>query len=374
LNVAGGLRSREGYLVLADISGYTGFLTETELEHAQEIIHELTSLIRTRLSPPMRFVKLEGDAIFCYAETGTFTDGERLVELIEVCYFEFADRLFNMARATTCRCNACASIDSLDLKFVAHHGAFVVQRDEAGEDLVGADVILAHRLLKNNIIEQTGMRAYAFFTDACLQHLPSAFVFPKHTEKYETFGETSGGVHDLASVLREMREARHEYVGSDDADYEANIAVPRPPEIVWQYLVDPVQRLRWACVLFNKNPDEIQANARGRVGVGAKVHCNHGPAEAYREIIDWRPFSYFTTRGTTRWRVPVIPGRPILETYELTPDGDAATVLSWRLRYIDRGRVSMLSLRLLKLLFRGGIRHGEARLRAAIESDLGAQA
>ena len=53
--------TREGYLLLADISGYTAFLTGTELEHAQAIIHELTTLIRDRLAPPMRFVKLEGD-------------------------------------------------------------------------------------------------------------------------------------------------------------------------------------------------------------------------------------------------------------------------------------------------------------------------
>jgi hypothetical protein len=52
---------REGYLLLADISGYTPFFADTELEHAQEIIRELTTLIRERLPPPMRFVKLEGE-------------------------------------------------------------------------------------------------------------------------------------------------------------------------------------------------------------------------------------------------------------------------------------------------------------------------
>ena len=62
-----GYRSQQGYLVLADISGYTAFLTGTEIEHAQGIIQELTTLIRERLTPPMRFVKLEGDAVFCYA-------------------------------------------------------------------------------------------------------------------------------------------------------------------------------------------------------------------------------------------------------------------------------------------------------------------
>jgi hypothetical protein len=78
---------------LADISGYTAFLTGTELEHANAIVHELTMLIRERLSPPMRFVKCEGDAVFCHANESAFEDGERLVELIERCYFDFSNRL-----------------------------------------------------------------------------------------------------------------------------------------------------------------------------------------------------------------------------------------------------------------------------------------
>jgi hypothetical protein len=52
--IANDTRTRQGYLLLADTSGYTAFLTGTELEHAHEIIHELTTLIRDRLAPPMR--------------------------------------------------------------------------------------------------------------------------------------------------------------------------------------------------------------------------------------------------------------------------------------------------------------------------------
>ena len=90
--------TREGDLLLADISGYTPFFASTELEHAQDIIRELTTLIRERLAPPMRFVKREGDAVFCFADAATFREGERLVELIEACYFDFSNRLLDMSR------------------------------------------------------------------------------------------------------------------------------------------------------------------------------------------------------------------------------------------------------------------------------------
>src|SRR5438128_5904596 len=177
--------TREGYLLLADISGYTAFLTGTELEHSHEIIRELTTLIRERLAPPMRFVKLEGDAVFCYTDAATFRDGERLVELIEACYFDFSNRLLDMARATTCRCNACAAIGSLGLKFLAHYGSFVIERDEGREDLAGPAVILAHRLLKNTISEGGGPKAYAFSAEAGLQRMPDSFHLRGHTELYE---------------------------------------------------------------------------------------------------------------------------------------------------------------------------------------------
>ena len=205
-------RARQGYLVLADISGYTAFLTGTELEHAQAIIHELTTLIRERLAPPLRFVKLEGDAVFCYADEAAFPDGERLAELLEACYFDFSNRLENMVRATTCRCSACASIGSLGLKFIAHFGTYVVQASGGIDDLAGPDVILVHRLLKNTITESLGVEAYAFFTDACLQHLPASFSLPRHAETYDSFGETAGGVHDLAPVLQQMRATRRIYI------------------------------------------------------------------------------------------------------------------------------------------------------------------
>src|SRR2546425_10840527 len=113
---------REGHLLLADISGYTEFLTGTELEHAHEIIRELTALIRERLAPPMRFVKREGDAVFCYANAETFRDGERLVELIEACYFDFSKRLLGIGRAAASPCKAWAPVGSPRPKVPPPHG------------------------------------------------------------------------------------------------------------------------------------------------------------------------------------------------------------------------------------------------------------
>jgi len=339
-------RTHEGFLLLADISGYTQFLTGTELEHAQAIVRELTMLVRDRLVPPMHFVKLEGDAVFCYAEGVVFVDGERLIQLLEVCYFDFSNHLLNMTRNTTCPCAACAAIGSLDLKFVCHYGTFVIDANAGGVDLAGADVILVHRLLKNTVSQTTGVKAYALLTEACLQHLPQAMDLPAHDEYYESFGITAGGVHDLKPVVAAMRGARQHYVGPDDADYVFSIEVPIPPAAAWNYWLDPIERQRWLCRHFSRKPDRATRNAQGRIGPGAAMHCNHGPATWRWEFVDWRPFASVTHKSTTSRFGPYVGLPNQLATFDFTPTPPGGTRVVQRIRLENRGRLSLLAYRL----------------------------
>lgn len=323
-----------GYILLADISGYTDFMAGTELLHSQAIIRELTKLLRDCLAPPMRFVKTEGDALLLYSPGGTFAEGERYIELIEACYFDYSNRLLDMDRATTCTCDACRAIGSLDLKFIAHFGEFLVDTDEDGrEDLAGPEVIRAHRLLKNTIVEDGGPPAYAFFSDACLERLPDGFDPPRHDEQIEPFGTTGGGVHGLAATAAARREARRQRITAAEADLDVRMDAPVPAAIAWQYFVDPEKRVRWQP---NQTAVSYAPNEQGRIGVGASSHCAHGiGSDAVREYLDWRPFEYFTCRFTP------LPGGPevapdAIETYEFTPDGEGGVSIRWRVRVQDR--------------------------------------
>jgi uncharacterized protein YndB with AHSA1/START domain len=357
--------TRRGYLLLADISGYTAFLTGTELEHANAIVHELTTLIREGLSPPMRFVKCEGDAVFCHASTASFEDGERLVELIERCYFDFSNRLLDMERGTTCRCAACASMGSLDLKFVAHYGTYVIDSEGDREDLAGADVILVHRLLKNTVSEGGGPHAYAFFTDACLQRVPPSFDLPAHSESYESFGPTTGGVYDLAPVLARMREAQRVHIDAEDADLEVSFGEhPYPPALVWQYFVDPEKRLRWQPL---QTAIKNHPNRQGRLGPGASSHCAHGAGgDALREYLDWRPYSYFTNRFTPLGRGPhFFPG---IETFEFIPTDDGTRV-QYRFRLNDCGPVTRLRFLIVRPGGRRMLSRAGTTLREILDED-----
>ena len=358
--------NQAGLPAAGEISGYTAFLTGTELEHAHGIINELTKLIRERLTPPMRFVKLEGDAIFCYAEAESFKDGERLVELIEACYVGFSNRLLDMTRSTTCRCDACKAIGSLDLKFLAHYGSFMVEHDGEREDLAGPDVILVHRLLRTPSA-RCGPAAYAFLTARCLERMPESLELPAHTETYESFGETTGGVHDLGPVLEQMREAQREYISSDEADFEFSGEPSRyPPAVLWQYYVDPEKRLRWQP---NQKTIHNEPNKKGRLGPGASSHCAHGMGpDVLREYLDWRPYEYFTNRFTPlRGGVPLyVPG---VETTEFIQADDGATMVHYRFRATDRGRLTKLRVRSWAALFRKAAKDSGERRREIMRED-----
>lgn len=97
-------KTQHGYLLLADISGFSAFLAGSELEHAQDILGELLELILKHLTTIFTLSKLEGDAIFAYAAQEKLGRGETLFELIESTYAAFKDQQEAIHRRTTCTC------------------------------------------------------------------------------------------------------------------------------------------------------------------------------------------------------------------------------------------------------------------------------
>ncbi len=118
-------KTQTGYLVLADISGYTSFVAKTEIEHAGMALSFLLETIVEKLDDLLTIAKLEGDAVFAYIEDGKLEDCKLLLGLIDQTYLAFRDKARALHSQATCPCRACQALPSLDLKFVLHHGDFV---------------------------------------------------------------------------------------------------------------------------------------------------------------------------------------------------------------------------------------------------------
>jgi uncharacterized protein DUF2652/polyketide cyclase/dehydrase/lipid transport protein len=284
----------KGTFVISDISGYTAFLTQAELEHAEDILRHLITAMLDETRPPLIFAKLEGDAIFAYCPQGGFASGQTLVEMVETMYGAFRRTLENTRLNTTCTCNACRLIPTLDLKFVVHYGDYVEQRIGAVRELQGPEVITVHRLLKNSIRETTGVDAYAFYSQAAIDALAlgelaeSSLV--KHQETYEHVGDVPGYVQDMHAVWERLQIEQTITVDRNRAMYVCERVVPVSPVVVWDYLSDPVRRQTWMGV----DKISLQKLRGGRQGIGSEQHCAHDGRVARMVNVAWKPFDFLT--------------------------------------------------------------------------------
>jgi hypothetical protein len=306
--------SGRGYLVIADITGYTRFLTGSELDHAEGVLSDLFEVIVERLEAPLVLSKVEGDAFFAYADDAAVLAPGQVMDCLEALYFGFRDRLTSIVDNTTCACRACSNAGRLDLKFIVHHGEYVVQQVAGGEELAGPDVILAHRLLKNDVVERTGVASYALFTAAAAESLALDELREDgraHAEDVDAFGRVDGVVVDFGDRWA-RHHAENEVVVADDALWMPPVErlLPFDLEAAWEAYFNPDTQTRW-----NTTTDGI-ARVKGdpkRIRVGAVDHCAHGKRTLVFRYVDVRPLRHATIdcaiplNGVARWTVSFAP-------------------------------------------------------------------
>ncbi len=200
-----------GTLLLADISGYTAFLRAVGDAHGEEmaagtfvpeaypLLTRLLDGIVERVSPPFVLSEVEGDAVFAFAADADLElRGSALLGCLANCYDEYRAHLGAARELMPCNCDACSSIDRLELKFVLHHGNYVIQAIAGHPRLLGPDVTAAHLLLKNHVRDVVGPVAYALFTAPAAVHLEvpldAAFAV---TEAYDHYPAIEGFVLTL---------------------------------------------------------------------------------------------------------------------------------------------------------------------------------
>jgi hypothetical protein len=301
----------QGYLVIGDISGYTSYVASTELAHSQAVLTELLDLLVNQIKPMLSLVKLEGDAIFAHAPEPQIQRGETLLELIETTYVAFRDRVEGILRHTTCECNACRAIPTLDLKFMVHFGEYVIQHISGINELVGSDVNLLHRLTKNQVSDSTGWHAYACFSSASLEHLGiQPGDMHEQVEKYEHLGEVTTYNLDLRSRYTEIAQSRRVFVEAEESDAVFNMDVAVPQAVLWEWMTDPDKRnqymgdVKWSAA----------SRSSGRTAVGSQNHCAHGKdAISVETILDWKPFEYFTVESDNK-----LDGESMMDTIQTT--------------------------------------------------------
>jgi hypothetical protein len=148
------MASGRSLLLIADIGGYTDYMRShrMSLAHAEVNTGRLLEKVIDAV-PGFDLIEIEGDAAFLAHQVDP-SDGDATVDLTVqaamAMHREFHLERHNVA-TNLCPCASCAQANNLKLKFVAHIGEVATQTIRQRRKLVGIDVILVHRMLKNPV-------------------------------------------------------------------------------------------------------------------------------------------------------------------------------------------------------------------------------
>lgn len=313
----------ERLLLIADLSGYTGYLVGGEAEEAPLIAGDLVETVVNQLSKDFELSGLEGDAAFVHGSVAELR-GQRLLDVIGDCDAAFRRRIESVRQATTCTCEACRTAPTLDLKFFVHVGMALQHRIAGRDELAGRDVILVHRLMKDSEPAALGLESYALLTEAARARLEidagAAGLRPVR-QTYDHFGEVEGWVGNPATWSRRLS-----LEASDDTPIlDHSETIPADPAALWDLLTVPDRRAQWEGI------EQVEELGDGARGLGSLSRCVARRLATMEEIVEWRPPVTFARRTrlpdagdfTVRYDLDVVDGGTHLRLRWHASDPDA---------------------------------------------------
>jgi hypothetical protein len=205
------MTSGRSLLLIADIGGYTDYMLShrMSLAHAEVNTGRLLGKVIDAV-PEFELIEIEGDAAFLALPADTLDSDATVARTLDAA--TAMHRAFHLEReyvaTNLCPCKGCTQAGNLKLKFVAHVGEVATQTIRQRRKLVGIDVILVHRLLKNPV----DVPEYLLLSDE-LYHTATTPV--------------PGPAHEVAQDLEGIGPVRAYFV--DVADFPVSLRpVPAP--------------------------------------------------------------------------------------------------------------------------------------------------
>ena len=109
------------FLFIPDISGFTEFVDQTEIDHSQHIISELLEAIIDSNIIDMEVSEVEGDAVLFFKRREV-PDLKKVLDQCRETFLGFHSVIKKYEKQRICNCGACTTAVNLKLKFIAHSG------------------------------------------------------------------------------------------------------------------------------------------------------------------------------------------------------------------------------------------------------------
>ena len=140
---------KKGLYFMPDISGFTEFVNNTEIEHSIHIISELLELLIDNNTIDLQLAEIEGDALFMYTEN--IPSYQELMTQVTKMLESFYKHTKSYENLRICSCGSCKTTTNLKLKFIVHYGELRFIKVKNIIKPYGREVIKIHRLLKNKV-------------------------------------------------------------------------------------------------------------------------------------------------------------------------------------------------------------------------------
>jgi hypothetical protein len=236
--------AEKAIILIPDISGYTEFTNSTEIDHAAHIVTELLELIIDSNDTDFSLAEIEGDAVLFYRK-GEPLGRARLVDQCLKMFSNFHQRLKVIERDTVCQCGACQTASNLTLKFIAHFGYIKEIKVARFVKATGMDMIVAHRLLKNNVDSSE----YILFSGQCCEAIGSGddlLEWKKSSHAYDTIGELAFEFADLSGYgAKASPPPPRSRIVIEKGDDQLELQIEAPLRAVYQTLVNVDKRPAW---------------------------------------------------------------------------------------------------------------------------------
>lgn len=141
------LDSAPALIFIPDMNGFTGYISKTDIRVTKKVIPALLETIIDANEMDMSMAEIQGDAILFY-KIGEPPTPSQLVAQSKHIFHSFGQKLEELSKNFP---ETPISLpDSLGIKIVVHYGKIGLAKIRGNIKLIGQDVIIAHRLLKNS--------------------------------------------------------------------------------------------------------------------------------------------------------------------------------------------------------------------------------
>lgn len=238
--------SEQAIILIPDISGFTDFTSTTEIDHSAHIITELLELIVASNDTGFTLAEIEGDAVLFYRKGPPLLQEQLISQCLNL-FSKFHQQILVIERDTVCQCGACQSATNLTLKFIIHFGHIKEIRVAQFVKATGVDMIVAHRLLKNDV----NSHEYILVTSSCCEAIGhnnsnGILSWSKSSQTYPAIGKVDYEFATLteykAQIPRPPARPRFVVVKGDD---NLGIVINAPLTTVYQTLINVDKRPEW---------------------------------------------------------------------------------------------------------------------------------